>query len=352
MGGKRGRLIDGETRKEALSLIEEASKAGARKVKACELLGITLRTYERWQLADGLEDKRQHAQRCSSNKLTPEESAEIIRISNTSEYCDFPPCKIVPMLADKNIYLASESSFYRILKAENMLSHRGRSKPRTHYKPKALVAIGPNQVWSWDITYLKTDVKGLYYFLYMIVDIFSRKIVGWTIQSEENSEHAAALMQQTCLDEGICENQVALHSDNGTPMKGATMLATLEKLGVIASFSRPSVSNDNPYSEALFKTLKYNAVYPSCGFKTIDDARLWVEGFVNWYNLEHLHSALKFVTPNQRHLGLDTEILENRKRVYQAAKTLKPERWSRGIRNWDLPEKIILNPDESLLRAA
>jgi len=255
------------------------------------------------------------------------------------------------MLADNNIYLASESTFYRIFRDEKLLNHRGRSKPRTHYKPKALVAIGSNQVWSWDITYLKTDIAGLYYYLYMIVDIFSRKIVGWTVQAHENSDHAAVLMKQTCLDEGVCENQVVL-SDNGTPMKGATMLATLEKLGVVASFSRPAVSNDNPFSEALFKTLKYNAIYPSHGFKSIDDARLWVESFVNWYNLEHLHSGLKFVTPQQRHLGLDTEILENRKRVYQAAKALKPERWSKEIRNWNLPKEIILNPDKPLLRLA
>lgn len=344
--------MDSKTRKEALKLIDEASRAGARKAKACELLGITLRTYERWKSAEGLQDKRQCVERIPSNKLTSEETEAIIRISNSPQYCDLPPCKIVPMLADQNIYLASESSFYRILKAKNLLSHRGRNKPRTHYKPKALVAIAPNQVWSWDITYLKTRVDGLYYFLYMIVDIFSRKIVGWTIQSHENAEHAAALMRQACLDEVISPEQVRLHSDNGSPMKGATLLATLQNLGIAASFSRPAVSNDNPFSESLFKTLKYRPLYPGYGFSSIEDARFWVESFVNWYNQEHLHSGLKFVTPQQRHLGLDKAILENRKKVYQAAKERNPLRWSKKIRDWDLPREVILNPDKNLLKLA
>lgn len=348
MGGSRGRIIDKSQRQETLMLIEEACKAGARKNKACELLSVSIRTLERWSVEDGLEDKRKTAARTPANKLTPMERQKIIAVANSPEYCDLPPCKIVPMLADKQIYIASESSFYRILREENMLKHRGKSRPKLHSKPKQLIATGANQVWSWDISYLGSDVAGIFYYLYMVIDIFSRKIVGWTVQANENSDYASALMKQVCLDENIDPNQVTLHSDNGTPMKGATLLFTLQQLGVATSFSRPAVSNDNPYSEAMFKTLKYRPIYPKAGFTSIEEARDWVEEFVNWYNMEHLHSSLKFVTPHQRHTGLDRDILEARELVYQTAKSNNPSRWSKDIRNWNLPNEVVLNPDKTV----
>lgn len=348
MGGNRGRLVDKTQRQEALKLIEEAAKSGARKSKACELLGLSMRTLERWSIEDGLEDKRKTTTRRAANKLTQEERQTIIEIANSAEYCDLPPCKIVPMLADKQIYIASESSFYRILREEKMLLHRGKSKPKTNAKPKQLVAIGANQVWSWDISYLSSDVAGIFYYLYLIIDIFSRKIVGWTVQTHENSDHASALMIQACLDENVNPEQITLHSDNGSPMKGATLLLTLQQLGVATSFSRPAVSNDNPYSESMFKTLKYRPIYPKTGFSSIEEARVWVEDFVTWYNMKHLHSSLKFVTPHQRHTGLAHDILKARKLVYQRAKLTNPSRWSKDIRDWDLPKKVFLNPDKKI----
>ncbi|MCK4608270.1 MAG: IS3 family transposase [Gammaproteobacteria bacterium] len=351
LGGLRGRLIGNKERKEALSLIKEACKAGARKIKVCKLLQISIRTYERWSLADGLSDKRALAQHIPANKLTTEERQAIIKIANSAEYCDLPPCKIIPMLADKQIYICSESTLYRILREEKLLNHRGKSKPKTHHKPKQLDATGPNQVWSWDISYLKSHVAGIYFYLYLTMDIYSRKIVGWTVQAHESSEQAAALMKQTCLDEAIDPGQVRLHSDNGSPMKGATLLVTLQQLGIAPSFSRPAVSNDNPYSEAMFKTLKYRPIYPGKGFASIEESRIWVENFVNWYNTEHLHSGLKFVTPEQRHTSADQKILANRKIVYQAAKRCNPSRWSRGVRNWDQPSIVTLNPDKSTIAA-
>ncbi len=257
------------------------------------------------------------------------------------------------MLADEGIYLASESSFYRILNAHDLLAHRGNSKAKRRKcaKPRALVAMKANQVWSWDITYLKTSVAGQYYYLYMVMDIYSRKIVGWTVQYQENSEHAKALMLQAAEDESINPGQVTLHSDNGSPMKGATLLATLQNLGVATSFSRPSVSNDNAYSESLFKTLKFNHTYPKNGFESIEDARLWAEEFVIWYNTEHLHSGIKFVTPEQRHMGLDKEILMKRKEVYNSARNRHPERWSGEIKNWEHQAEVILNRDTAPLAA-
>jgi len=263
------------------------------------------------------------------------------------------------LLANENVYIASESSFYRILKSANQLKHRNKSKsPRKVIKPEPLVSLAPNQIYSWEglpfgyITYLPTDVKGIFLYLYLIMDVYSRKIVGWQIHAQESANHAADLMIDICQRENIPPNQVTLHSDNGSPMKGATMLATLQKLGIVASFNRPSVSNDNPYSESLFKTLKYHHTYPAKPFESIGKARNWVDGFaprwhtVGWYNNEHLHSSISFVTPNQRHTGEDKMILEQRHKVYIEAKNKNPNRWSGNTRNWKYINSVSLNPDK------
>ena len=219
----------------------------------------------------------------------------MIKTATMKEYMDLPPSKIVPKLADKGEYIASESTFYRILLEEKMLAHRGKSKPATHKKPDELVATGPNQVYSWDITYLKSMIKGQFFYLYMFIDVWSRKIVGWEVHEDEDMEKSSELIKKIYDAEGLSDGQVYLHSDNGSPMKGATMLATLEALGVMPSFSRPKVSDDNPYSESLFKTLKYCPEYPSGGrFNSMDDAKAWVKQFVEWYNCSHLHSGIKF----------------------------------------------------------
>ena len=346
MGGSRGRLVSEQDRDTAIELIKEACAQGARRHKACEILDISIRTLERWE-KDRERDKRKGAKRTVANKLTEEEKAMILEIVNSPDYRDLSPCQIVPRLADKGIYIASESSFYRILRDVKQLEHRQRSKPPTHKKPAPCIATGSNQVWSWDITYLPTQVFGIYIYLYMIIDIYSRKIVGWSVHEEQCSEHAANLIRQACIDENVERDQLTLHSDNGKPMKGATMLAMLEKLGVAPSFSRPSVSDDNPFSEALFKTVKYHPTFPiTTKFQNITDARRWVVAFTDWYNNEHRHSALKFVTPNQRHQGDDKEILENRHKVYLQAKEKRPERWSRDIRDWQPSAVVTLNPNK------
>jgi transposase InsO family protein len=334
-------------RQKAIELIKQACCDGARKKQACEILGLSMRTIERWQKERDTQDKRCYAKKSPKNKLTEHERRMILMIANSKKYRDLPPCKIVPMLADEDKYIASESSFYRILRTENQLLHRGHSNPRTHRKPDQFIATKPNQVWSWDISYLPAQISGLYFYLYLVMDIYSRKIVGWSIHEKELSEYSACLIEQACHDEKISRNQIVLHSDNGSPMKGITMLTMLEKLGVLPSFSRPSVSDDNPYSEALFKTLKYHSTFPSLTkFSVINDARMWCEKFVYWYNNAHLHSSLKFVTPQQRHIGLDKMIMEKRHMVYQNAKKKNPMRWSKNTRNWQLPNLVMLNPDK------
>ncbi len=334
-------------RAEIIELINESLASGARQSQACKIIGISHRTLQRWKQSDHAQDGRIEANHEPANKLTAMERQRIIQTANKSEYADLSPGKIVPKLADEGVYIASESTFYRVLKEANQLQHRQKAKPdRQVKKPRALMATGPNQIFTWDITYLPTQVKGIFLYLYLVMDIYSRKIVGWQVHEEETSALASTLMIDICQREGIMPDQVTLHSDNGSPMKGATMLATLQELGVVPSFSRPSVSNDNPYSESLFRTLKYRPEYPEKPFSSLLSARIWVQGFVDWYNFEHLHSAIRFVTPVQRHTGEDIAILAKRKRVYEQAKLEKPERWSGEIRNWKPAAKVYLNPEK------
>jgi putative transposase len=285
--------------------------------------------------------------RVPANKLTETERAKLLETANQQKFANLPPSQIVPKLADEGIFLASESTLYRVLRAEKQLAHRGRAKAASKKRPEPFVATEPNQLWSWDITYMGTTVKGLFFYLYLIMDVFSRKIVGWEVYAEESAEHASKTLRKAYLREGIAGRLLVLHSDNGSPMKGATMLGTMQNLGVMPSFSRPSVSNDNPYSESLFKTVKYHPGLPEKPFDTLEEARLWVAGFQKWYNEVHQHSAIKFVTPGQRHRGEDEEILSKRVVVYEMAKAANPERWSGRCRNWSRPTEVSLNPNKS-----
>ena len=339
----------------AITLIAEAKIAGARQEKSCEIIGITSRTLRRWKsqqlIPQQTQDQRKvaAANRIPANKLSEAERVQVIETCNLSEYKSLPPSQIVPILADKGEYIASESSFYRVLRDADQVNRRGRAEqPKTHTKPKGYNATEPNQVWSWDITYLASAVRGIFYYLYLIEDIFSRKIVGWEIHEAESAEYASLLVRKTCLAESIHQEGLVLHSDNGSPMKGATMLATLQKLGVVPSFSRPSVSDDNPYSESLFRTLKYVPSYPNQPFQDLESARIWVQSFVQWYNEQHRHSAIRYVTPNQRHDGEDHAILVQRTAIYETARKRNPARWSGGIRNWGRIENVWLNPPKEI----
>ena len=243
-------MISTQERKKAIILGQDAGKAGARQRKACEILGISERTLQRWQMQtpSAREDQRRHTQREPANKLSSEEKRTIINICNSESYKSLSPCQIVPTLLDNGIYIASESSFYRVLHEHGQLTHRGKRQVSKRNKPKGYTATGPNQVWTWDITYLPAAIKGVFYYLYMITDIYSRKVVAWEVHDNQSDDLASQLMKRAYLSEGVSGKEIVLHSDNGSPMKGATMLSTLQHLGVIPSFSRPSVSNDNPYS--------------------------------------------------------------------------------------------------------
>lgn len=256
-----------------------------------------------------------------AHKRSSLERVALLAIAHSAEFGPLPPSQIVPRLADQQRYIASESTFYRVLRAENQLAHRRPERvAHKRSKPRATCATPPNQRYTWDITYLPTTVHGLYFYRYLFLDVFSRKIVAWQIYAEESGANASEIVRDLCRREQITHGQVILHADNGSPMKGATMLATLQTLGVMPSLSRPAVSNDNPYSESLFKTLKYRPAYPLNPFADLAAARSWATTLVQWYNHEHRHSAIRFVTPAQRHAGLDQAILTQRSAVYESAR--------------------------------
>ncbi len=340
--GISGGRVSLEERAECLALIKEAVRSGARKYLACEIMDLEIRTVERWEHMP--EDGRKGPLNKPANALSSEERALVIETANSADYANLPPCQIVPKLADLGRYIGSESTFYRILREEKLLTHRSKSSPRTHKKPDALIAKKPNEIWSWDITYLKASIKGRYYYLYLPMDIFSRAIVHWEVFDCESAQNAAEMIERACFLNGVKKDQVTLHSDNGGPMKGATMLATLQRLGVAPSFSRPSVSNDNPFSESLFKTMKYCPRFPERCFASLEEAKAWVEKFVKWYNEIHLHSGINFVTPASKHQGLDKAILAKRRATYENARKRNPNRWSRDVRNWSHIEVVELNP--------
>jgi len=344
-------MISTPHRQTAIALIHEAVTAGARRAKACTALNISDRTLRRWTRNGRFHaDQRPLVPRPEpTNKLSVAERAAVLDACNSEEFASLPPSQIVPKLADQGRYLASESSFYRILRAEGQQQHRGRAKPPVRRKPPTShKASAPCEVWTWDITWIPGPVAGMFFYLYLIVDIFSRKIVGWEVHERESAELASNLIWQAVLAEGCIARPLVLHADNGSPMKGATMKVTMEKLGITASYSRPRVSNDNPFSEALFRTCKYRPNWPAKGFATKADAQAWVKSFASWYNGEHLHSAIHFITPDARHTGRDRATLTNRASLYANARAQNPERWSGKTRNWQPAGPVWLNPETEI----
>lgn len=315
-------------------------------------MDMSIRTYQRWTKGDGVKpDQRPLAWRPTpANKLSREERDKVVALCNQPEYSSRPPAFIVADQLDKGHYLASESTFYRVLHERDLQHHRGRQKaPGKRCSATTHQATEPNQLWSWDITWLPGPARGSWLYLYLILDVYSRKIVGWEVNGSETGELACDVVEKACWRERLVGRgaPLVLHSDNGSPMKAATFLEKLYDLGITPSNSRPRVSNDNAYSESLFKTLKFRPGFPANGFGTLDEARDWVLSFVRWYNNEHRHSALRYVTPQQRHNGEADSILARRKQVLTAAKAKHPNRWSGDTRNLSLPSSVTLNPEKA-----
>lgn len=340
-------------RQQAVTLIEEAQRRGARLVKACALLNLSVRTYQRWTAEKAVKaDQRPLVPRpAPGNKLTDEEREAVVLLCNKKEYRSHPPAFIVADQLDQGRYLASESTFYRVLREHDQVHPRGRQKtPQPKRQATTHKATEPNQLWSWDISWLPGPARGTWFYLYLMLDVYSRKIVGHEVYHSETGELASEFIEKAYWREHLATKRkpLVLHSDNGSPMKASTFLEKLYDLGITPSNSRPRVSNDNAYSESLFKTLKFRPGFPANGFSSIDEARQWVLAFVKWYNTEHRHSALNYVTPQQRHEGVADQILAQRKEVMVAAKAENPRRWSGDIRNFSLPESVTLNPEKAV----
>jgi putative transposase len=339
--------------------IEQARADGARLAPACALAGIDAGTLRRWKAGDGLiqGDRRPDAARSvPSHALSEAERARIIAVANESRFAETPPARIVPALADEGIYIASESSFHRVLRAHGQMNRRGRARPpRTSRPPSTHIATRPCDVWCWDVTFLPAQIQGRWFYFYLILDLYSRKIVGFEVHDTDSAEHAAHLARRTALAEGVHAKPVrpVLHGDNGATLKATTVLAMLHWLGIEPSYSRPRVSDDNAFAEALFRTAKYRPEFPLKGFADLDSARQWAMRFVCWYNHEHRHSGIRYVTPAQRHTGQDGPVLAARHAVYQDARQRNPQRWSGPTRNWKPVGAVTLNPERDIIiRAA
>jgi len=323
------------------SAIQEAIAAGARAKIACREVGISLQTYLRW--GQGLlDDARKGAGKIIPRKLSTEEEETFYKVATEARFRELPPEQITATLLDEGTYYGSARTLYRIFKKRqaNIARTESRRAGKSR-KPQELVATGPNQVWCWDITWLKTPVKGLFLYAYVIVDIYSRAIVGGSVEDEEDDQLAKELFRRVVRDRDVMPDFI--HSDNGGPMKGLTLVSFLVQIGVAMSFSRPRVSDDNPFIESLFRTLKYHVTYPKF-FRDLNHAREWFAGFVDWYNNVHRHSGIDYVTPHQRHNGQHYVILEARQKTLDAAAAAHPERFVNGPKQYNLEGVVVLNP--------
>ena len=352
-------MIALEDRQRTAQWVEEARREGARLSSACEVSGVDARTLQRWQASAGLSrgDRRPQAIRpCPAHALSVQERERILQLANEPRFAELPPARIVPMLADEGTYIASESSFHRVLRAHGQAQHRGRAKaPQRKRPPSTHVATAPRQLWCWDMTFLASRVLGEWFYLYLILDVYSRKIVGFEVHPTDHSDHAVELLRRTALAEGIhgLPDRPVLHGDNGATLKATTVLAMMHWLGITASYSRPRVSDDNAFVESLFRTAKYRPQFPASGFATLEDARRWASEFVAWYNHHHRHSGIRYVSPAQRHAGADRDILARRHTLYLRAREANPRRWARHTRNWNPITAVTLNPEkESVVDAA
>lgn len=301
-----------------------ARAAGVSEGAICELLGLSRRTIQNWR-RKGLRDRRKGSPRAVAHRLSAEEEEHFLIVANSPRFADKTPEQIVATLAQEGEYIASASTLYRLLRKRKALAHSRESRnPRRALRPTYIPVTGPNQVWSWDITWLKTDVAGIFLYAYTVIDLYDRSIVGWTIEAVESEEHAKTLFQRIMRDLSVCPR--IIHADNGNPMRGVTLAVFLDSLAVTRSYSRPRCSNDNAFIESWHKTLKYSVGYPE-RFISLDDARCWYADFVAWYNTEHLHSGIGYVTPLQRRTGEASLIYERRNRTIREARSRNPLRW-------------------------
>jgi putative transposase len=313
---------------------------------ACRALGVPRATFYRQQkkATTTLQPKNP---RVAARGLDPEERKQVLTVLHEDRFVDKAPSQIYATLLDEGTYLCSIRTMYRLLAAENEVRERRDQARHPDYKKPELLATGPNQVWSWDITKLKGPAKWSYFHLYVIMDIYSRCVVGWMVAERESSALAEAFIRRTVMKQRIRPGQLTIHADRGSSMASKHVAMLLADLGVTKTHSRPHTSNDNPYSEAQFKTLKYRPDFPE-QFGSILDARAHCQEFFAWYNREHRHSGIGLLTPEDVHYGRATAVLEHRARVLSAAFAAHPERFVRKPPQPPaLPEAAWINPPKS-----
>jgi transposase InsO family protein len=308
----------------------------------CEALGEPRSTWYRFQKPRSTVSK----ERRSPRRLTRTEERQVLDTLNSARFRDMAPAEVHATLLDEGVYHCSVRTMYRILSQENQAVIRRQSAPRAYAKPE-LLATAPNQVWSWVITKLRGPVKWTFFYLYKVLDIYSRYAVGWMVATRESADLAKALFAETCQKQGVERDTLTIHSDNGSPMKAHSFAQLLADLGVTTSYSRPSVSNDNPFSESAFKTLKYRPGYPD-RFGSLEDARSFCREFFAWYNTEHRHSGIAMLTPENIHYNTHQEIIQSRAETLEAFYQKHPERFVKGVpKVREVPKEVWINNPHS-----
>lgn len=311
---------------------------------ACDALDVARATYYR-RLSPSFfltADKKKPSPRA----LSEDERQQVLDTLHSEEFIDKAPTEVYGTLLDRSLYYCSIRTMYRILSDSKEVKERRNQRKHPKYKKPELLATQPNEVWSWDITKLRGPAKWTSFNLYVILDIFSRYVVGWMVANRENSDLAQLLIEETCLKQSIDPDQLSIHADRGTPMKAKATAQLLADLGVTKSHSRPHVSNDNPFSESQFKTMKYRPEFPE-RFGCLEDAKAFCQSFFHWYNKEHYHSGIGLLTPEVVHYGLAEEVIKQRNHVLAHAYQAHPERFVRKIPTAPkLPEAVWINPPE------
>jgi len=311
---------------------------------ACRALGVPRSSLYRARYAKPTAKPRPRPERA----LSQAEKAAVRQELNSERFWDSSPRQVYATLLDEGTYLCHWRTMYRILDEYTEVRERRNQLQHPDYTKPELLATGPNQLWSWDITKLKGPAKWTYYYLYVILDVFSRYVVGWMIAERETASLARELIAASCTKQGIQPEQLTLHADRGSSMRSKSLALLLADLGVTKTHSRPYVSNDNPYSEAQFKTMKYRPDYPD-RFGSLVDARAWARSFFQWYNHEHRHSGLGLMTPAAVHYGQAQAVYQQRQRVLQAAYAAHPERFVRGLPTPpELPTAVWINRPQTV----
>ena len=329
---------------------------GLSQESACKALGLTGRTYRNWKHAPNGDGRLNRENYTSPRQLSQEECDRVAQRFCEPDVCDLSlPQAFYKLLDESGLYMCSLSTLYRIFRKRGLTGKRTPTRAaQARSRPTSYCATKPDAVWTWDITYLRSSMyTGIFYYAYVIIDVYSRAVISARVFEADNAEFASQFLQEAFTSRGIAPRQLVVHSDNGASMKAAKTQAVLENNGVTFSHSRPRVSNDNPYSESLFRTLKYSGdyLYPRNGFASLEEAQRWIDGFVEHYNECHRHRGIRMVTPGSRYRGEDAEILRKRRLVMEQAKKEQPQRWIQDrLLNCQPVENVWLNPENGQLQ--